>query len=145
MLIRDCRPADFPAVFELLGQLWPHLELEAAVLEAVFASYIDDEADSPVCAAIDGQVVGFASVNVRNSLWRSGRVAFLDALVVHESRRRAGIGAALVGRVAEIARDRGCSCIELDSAFHRTGAHLFYERLGFEKTGFMFGLALDPR
>lgn len=145
MLIRDCDEADFPAVLELLGQLWPDLELEPAVLEAVFASYIADEADYPVCAVLDGEVVGFASVNVRNSLWRSGRVAFLDALVVHERQRRAGIGAALVGRAADIARELGCSCIELDSAFHRPGAHLFYERLGFEKSGFMFGRRLDPR
>lgn len=140
--IRQCTTGDFHAVFGLLEQLWPDLELRFEVLSEVFSRYVDDDVDVPVCAVADGQIVGFASLNVRNSLWRSGKIAYLDVLVVDEGHKRQGIGAMLVERSSAIALERGCSYLELDSAFHRAGAHDFYESQGFQRFGIMFGKRL---
>ncbi|MHB8895566.1 MAG: GNAT family N-acetyltransferase [Candidatus Geothermincolia bacterium] len=142
MKIRPCTNDDFPEVLVLLGQLWPGVELDPARLTHVFESYLDAEADLPFCAAVAGRVVGFASLNIRNSLWRSGRIAYLDILVVDEAHQRQGIGAAMLDRAASLAGDLGCAYLELDSGFQRPGAHAFYESQGFESFGIMFGKRL---
>ena len=142
MKVRECTVEDFPGVLAQLEQLWPDLELDPVKLAGVFSAYLETEADIPFCATSAGLIVGFASLNVRNSLWRSGRIAYLDILVVDEAHRRQGIGAALIDWAARAACDLGCEYVELDSAFHRSGAHEFYESLGFERSGIMFGKPL---
>ena len=42
----------------------------------------------------------------------------------------------------ELAKQRGCKAITLDSGLPRTGAHGFYEHYGFEKSCYGFELAL---
>jgi glucosamine-phosphate N-acetyltransferase len=139
MKIKECTTRDFPDVFRLLEQLWPEAALDFHSEEAVFAAYVENDEDVPLAALEEGKLVGFASLNIRNSLWRTGRVGYMDTLVVEENHKRSGVGAALVERAEEIARDRGCSYIELDSAFHRKEAHDFYDAVGYERFGIMFG------
>jgi len=44
----------------------------------------------------------------------------------------------LLARAERYAADNNIHYITLTSGMHRTGAHLFYERNGFEKKGFSF-------
>jgi GNAT superfamily N-acetyltransferase len=64
-------------------------------------------------------------------------------LVVEETRRLEGIGKLLLDRASRLAEAGGCDYMELDSAFVRERAHLFYEKLGFTRTGYIFGRPLD--
>jgi ribosomal protein S18 acetylase RimI-like enzyme len=58
--------------------------------------------------------------------------AFLKDLVVHESWRGRGLGAALVHQVLDEFRDRGARAVELKVASDNpSGAQRLYERLGF--------------
>jgi glucosamine-phosphate N-acetyltransferase len=142
MDIKECNSRDFSGVFRLLEQLWPDLDLDFHRQQAVFDAYVEGDADVPLVAWVDRRIVGFASLNIRNSLWRTGTIAYLDTLIVDEEHKRAGVGAALVERAEDMARDRGCTYVELDSAFHRKDAHEFYEALGYERLGIMFGKRL---
>jgi glucosamine-phosphate N-acetyltransferase len=142
MLIRDCTPDDFPSILPLLEQLWPDIELDGAALEAVFLGYLATDSDHCFGAFVEGGMAGFCSMNVKNSLWRAGKVAYVDNLVVDEAARRMGLGAALVGHAESVARGLGCKYLELDSGFQRPWAHDFYAEQGFEKFGFIFGKRL---
>ena len=88
-------------------------------LHPTFSSY--------VCAVEDGDVVGFGSLIIKNNLWQAGYLAHIDELIVSKERRGLGIGSALLAAVIAIAKEAGCSRVELDSAYHRSAAHEFYQ------------------
>jgi GNAT superfamily N-acetyltransferase len=62
----------------------------------------------------------------------------ITALAVDEAHRGHGIGRMLVAAAETAARDAACSRIEATSALHRTGAHRFYETLGYGRTSAHF-------
>jgi len=64
--------------------------------------------------------------------------------VVREVQRGRGIGAEMMEFATERAREAGCYKVALNSSVGRTGAHAFYERLGFERHGSSFRLPLGP-
>lgn len=140
--IRKCVSADFQQIATLLVQLWPQKVQNLAKLRGAFDRAMASTTQRYVCAVEDGEIVGFASFSMKYSLWQEALLAGLDELVVDEVWRGQGIGGALLDYVVEIARKTGCTRIELDSAFHRTEAHEFYERRGFEKRALLFTMAL---
>jgi GNAT superfamily N-acetyltransferase len=91
-----------------------------------------------------GGVVGCAAWAVIRSLDRPplGR---LTLLLVDESHRRRGIGAALIEAAeAEMAR-AGCTRVEALSEIDFSNAHGFFRRSGYERTSYRFAKALaDP-
>jgi GNAT superfamily N-acetyltransferase len=140
--IRKCVSADFPQVAALLTQLWPQKEQNLFKVRGAFDRALGSSMQRYVCAVEDGEIVGFASLSMKNSLWQEALLANLDELVVDEAWRGQGIGSALVDHVVDMARKTGCPRLELDTAFHRTDAHGFYEKRGFEKRAFLFTMAL---
>jgi GNAT superfamily N-acetyltransferase len=140
--VRALREEDAGAVHALNAQLgYPgDLETTRTRLLAVLASPI---ADGFAAEDSDGRVVGWAHVFTAPFL-ESGPVAELGGLVVQESRRGEGIGAALVARAEAWARERGLRQLSLRCNVVRSEAHRFYDRLGFEiqKTQHKFRKAL---
>lgn len=63
----------------------------------------------------------------RRGSWRSQ----IEAVRVAAELRGHGIGAAMITWAAEESRRRDCSLMQLTTDKSRTGAHRFYERLGF--------------
>jgi GNAT superfamily N-acetyltransferase len=57
--------------------------------------------------------------------------AQIEAVRVHEAYRSRGLGAAIFAWAIDEARQRGCALVQLTTDKSRTGAHRFYERLGF--------------
>lgn len=138
MQIRMMQEGDLGGILPLFEQLWPGKALDPEALARVFAHGTELGTYVYFCAEEARRVVGFCSLAFHNSLWQEGPVAYIEVLVVDESLRSIGIGKQLTEKAIEIARSRGCKKIELDSAFHRERAHTFYERLGFEKRGWVF-------
>lgn len=66
--------------------------------------------------------------------------AQIGGVIVEERHRGQGAGRALLARAEEWARDRGYDELRLWSNVVRSGAHAFYERLGYEpvKTSYVF-------
>jgi glucosamine-phosphate N-acetyltransferase len=140
--VRKCTNADFEQVASLLMQLWPGKKQNLSKLRGAYDRAMASTSQRYFCAIDSGNVVGFCSVSMKNSLWEEGTLANLDELVVDDPFRGQGIGSALLDYVTDVARKAGCSRLELDSAFHRTEAHEFYERKGFEKRAFLFTMGL---
>jgi glucosamine-phosphate N-acetyltransferase len=94
--------------------------------------------DIYLCAEFDGALAGFCSLAIKNSLGQEANIGILLEMVVYEAFRKRGIGTALLGTIVDMARQRGCRLVELDSAFHHEEAHRFYEKAGFEKKAHLF-------
>ena len=84
-------------------------------------------------AAQDGQVHGVLVLNMLHPLHVPRAWAVISALVVDETQRSQGAGAALVGAAESEAVRRGCAHVELSCSVRRTRAHAFYEAMGFEE------------
>jgi putative acetyltransferase len=115
--------ADFPGCY-----VDPHDDLKD--LRAPGASFtgegeaflvVEDEAGRVcACAALDRPAPGTAE---------------LHRLYVRPDQRRAGLAAALVERLEALARSGGATRMAFWSDTRFSGAHRFYERLGYRRTG----------
>jgi glucosamine-phosphate N-acetyltransferase len=140
--IRPCRRKDFAAVVQLLRQLWPDTHLETAALRNVYERNLRAKSQVYLCAFDGKNACGFASLTTKNNLWQAGKVGHIDELVVDERYRGCGLGTQLLNEIIAHAKQRGCVRVELDSAFHRNGAHEFYRRHDFEKRAYVFSKRL---
>lgn len=140
--IRKCTNSDFEQVTSLLLQLWPAKKQDPLRLKGAYERGLTASNQRYFVAVDNGLIVGFVSLSFRNSLWQEGLLANIDELVVDDSARGQGIGKSLVEYVTDQARKIGCTRIELDSAFHRTDAHAFYEHLGFEQRAYLYTMAV---
>ena len=141
MIIRDARIDDVPALTRLLDQLGYATDEEAVSrrLERLAAS----DADRLFVAEEGGAVVAVAGIHVSRSIEYDRDAAKVSALVVDEEHRRRGIGEALMARIEEEARARGCVLLFLTTAERRKDAHEFYRRVGLEETGRRFAKSLE--
>ncbi|HEV2289684.1 MAG TPA: GNAT family N-acetyltransferase [Candidatus Acidoferrales bacterium] len=78
----------------------------------------------------DGTLAGYADLFLFHTVGADVRVE-VGGLVVGEASRSHGIGAMLMARAEDWAREKGCSVIGLRSNVIRDGAHRFYENLGY--------------
>jgi predicted GNAT family N-acyltransferase len=119
VIVRLAGPGDLEAVFALrhevfvLGQDVPE-ELERDELDAV--------SDHAV-ALVDGVVLGTGRLLPDGTI---GRMAVASAA------RGLGLGAAVLERLEERARERGLASVELHAQVHATG---FYDRAGYAPYG----------
>lgn len=67
--------------------------------------------------------------------------AVVESVVVHPAVQGGGIGRALLHEAMRRAAGAGCYKLVLSSNLRRTGAHSFYDRLGFERHGISFVVA----
>ena len=81
-------------------------------------------------AELDGRVVGWIGLYIFRTVETDGH-AEISGLVVDESCRSRGIGAALVRAGEAWARDRGCDTITVRTNVTRERAHAFYLREGY--------------
>jgi GNAT superfamily N-acetyltransferase len=125
--VTDATPEVHAALARLLPQLNPHLPIPSVDrLRAIIA----DPAVT-LLVALDGeQIVGTTTVIVYTTpFWIKAR---LDEVVVDESARGKGVGAALVQASLELAREKGVEVVELQSGVHREEANRLYPRMGFK-------------
>jgi GNAT superfamily N-acetyltransferase len=140
--IRETELSDFEEVLKLLEQLWPDKELNRNALLKVFSTCARSPDNMYLCAEIDGNMIGFCSLVIRENLRVEGLVAHIDELIIDERHRRIGLGAGLLEAAVAAAKKRGCKIVELDSAFYREEAHKFYSKEGFEKRAYLFSKEL---
>lgn len=142
--VRPAAEADFPAVAALLAELGrPALVPEsAAAVEAVYRRNVARRDTAPLVAELEGRVVGFMSLEFRARLNRPRPEAWIPDLIVTEGSRGLGAGRALLLRGFELARERGCWSVTLESGYHRKVAHQLYHSAGMTDEGMFFILEL---
>jgi GNAT superfamily N-acetyltransferase len=133
VLIRTASPDDVPALAALATYLG-YATTPDAMRERLDRITPRDDYETYV-AERDGRVVGFAGVMHGLSYVYDPPYARLLSLVVEPGERGRGTGAALVAAAERWAREHGAAQLHLTTALHRDGAHRFYERLGYERTG----------
>ena len=128
-----------PAIIELLAsdQLGTSRDgirdaADLAAYEQAFRAIDADPAHLLVVADSGGTVVGTLQLSFLPGLARRGALrAQIEAVRVADGARGGGLGAAMIRWAIEEAGRRGCALVQLTSDKTRTGAHRFYQRLGF--------------
>ena len=136
--IRDLAMDDLEGLIKLLEQLWIGKPIERDAVKKVIEKGLKNDYQIYICATDNEKLVGYCSLTIKNNLWMSANLGNVDELVVDNEYRNRGIGKMLMSKIEKTAKGYDCKRLELDSAFHRTIAHDFYDKLGFEKRAYLF-------
>ena len=89
-------------------------------------------------AVLEGRVVGFIGLLTLPVYEHSLPIGWILALCVSPESQRQGVGRALIQAAEAHYRDKGVTDVRLHSGLQREGAHDFYEKVGFAKSGYRF-------
>ena len=140
MEIVELSPAD-----ERLASVYPVLrELREGLSdEELGARYSSGHVDGyRIVAVFDGDECRAAAGYRLLTNFVSGRHMYVDDLVTAAAWRSHGYGRLLNKYLVELARNEGCTSVQLDSATHRRDAHRFYFRERYWISSFHFVRAL---
>ena len=117
----------------LAAQLEEHgSSLERGLLSERVADALSGDGRTLILVAReDGRPVGLAFVSFPWTLERGGKVLWLEELYVLPERRGRGIGGRLLAAALDVARERGCLAVELDTDGTHARAGNLYARAGF--------------
>jgi GNAT superfamily N-acetyltransferase len=134
-LVREAREdelADVLAMYEWLFEppgsrpaAW-----DAARAAEALADALGSEGSTVLVAERDDRLIGVCTAYLDLHSVRFGPRCWVEDLAVDPARRSEGVGAALLQRAREWARERGATHLELDTAEARADAQRFYEREG---------------
>lgn len=138
IVIREIESRDYISVAAIWRDV---LGILSATDETVIKTYEKMKDDSRYCtfvAVVNGDVVGLAATVETLAIDHPNGYIKVNGLAVLPEFQRQGVGKMLMERVEKLAREHGASAIGLASGFQRTGAHEFYEHLGYRKLSFWF-------
>ena len=116
---------------EAFGRLLPQLSRSAAALDAEQIHAIGAwPGNRLLVARVDGAIAGTLTLVVFPI--PTGLRAWIEDVVVDESARGHGVGAALTQEAVRLARAEGAKTVDLTSRPSRAAANRLYERLGFQ-------------
>lgn len=133
---------DFEDVFKLLEQLWSNTKLIKEDLANVYSYSLDRDEIYNKVVFLDNKIIAYYSGYTSMNLYYSGKVFYLQTIIVDENYRNLGIGKRIIDDIIAISLAEKCKVIELDSAFFRKSAHRFYTNIGFKKRGYVFSKLL---
>ncbi len=145
--IREAECRDLRAVLGLYADLGMDdgqvLPLEQA--EALFRKMQNYPDYRLYLAMIDEVPVGTFALLVMDNLGHCGAPsAIVEDVVVAPGQRGNGIGQGMMHFAYRQAQLKGCYKIALSTNINRTGAHRFYESLGFRKHGYSYFVDVHP-
>ncbi len=141
MSIRSAWIADCEAIQNLLEQLGYSRPTE--IIKEKLDKLISNPEDEVYVYQEGNKVLGFVTAHFSVQLAFTGDFCEIGYLIVDESVRNKGIGQKLEEYICNIAKERGCSRINVFSMVHRTDAHRFYERLGYSEIQKFFEKILE--
>lgn len=116
---------------EAFARLLPQLSRSAAPLDAEAIERLATwNGNRLLVARVDGAIVG--TLTLAMFPIPTGLRAWIEDVVVDESARGHGVGAALTVEAIRLARAEGARTVDLTSRPSRVAANRLYERLGFE-------------
>jgi len=132
--IRTTTEADVPVILELIRDLATYerapdavVATEAGLREVLFGA----KPPAEVLLALEGEEpVGFAVFFHNFSTWLGRPGLYLEDLFVRPEKRGKGYGRALLERLAQIAKERGCGRMEWAVLDWNDPAIQFYRKLG---------------
>jgi len=117
---------------EAFARLTPQLSRSAPPPgEQELERVVQSDATRLLIARMDGEIVG--SLTLALFPIPTGLRAWIEDVVVDETVRGQGIGAALNQEALKLARDQGARAVDLTSRPSREAANRLYQRLGFKQ------------
>jgi GNAT superfamily N-acetyltransferase len=135
--IRPATPDDVEQIYAFIVDLAEYERAPGAVTgtpellrEALFGRAGWGPSAEALVAELDGAAAGFAVFHGTFSTWECRPGVWLEDLYVPEQFRRAGVGRALLARLAELTLERGGTRLEWNALDWNEPALAFYERIG---------------
>ena len=143
LTFREANRQDLPRILDLYARALDGKALTVDDAERLFER-IQRYPDYRLhLAETDGRLAGTFALLIMDNLGECGTPSgIIEDVVVEPEYQRRGIGRAMMQHALAICRQKGCYKLMLSSNLARSGAHAFYESLGFEKHGFSF--RIDP-
>jgi GNAT superfamily N-acetyltransferase len=150
LVLRNAKRGDVAVIVKMLAddELGrPREEISDPLPAAYYEGYEEitrDPNNSLLVAEIDGAIVGTLQLTfIRGLSRKAARRAQIEAVRVAGPQRGTGLGEQMIRAAIEIARNAGCSIVQLTTDKRRKDAHRFYERLGFVASHEGMKLSLD--
>jgi len=132
---------DLEGILALQDQVYrvkePHADAKKILADLIDANHCD-----VVVARQNSKIIGSAILLYLPIPAYGKPYAFLEGLVVDKNYRKKGVGTALLNKLIELAREKGCYKIVGTSRFESEEVHKFYEKSGFKKWGWEFRMDL---
>ncbi|HKO58916.1 MAG TPA: GNAT family N-acetyltransferase [Thermoanaerobaculia bacterium] len=137
MNVRPARNEDSAQLALLRAALWPDgtVDEHARDLEQIFGGEWSRTYPYVVLVAEEAGIIGFAEVTLRSradGCDPTRPVGYLEGWYVDASRRRQGVGAALLAAAEEWAKAQGCTEMASDTWLDNEISQRAHEALGFE-------------
>ena len=129
VIIRQAISTDIPAMNELFRNDLGYAECTLEIVENQFAG-LDPTREAVFVAECDGCIAGVIHVEKYRVLYFPTMANLLGIAVASDFRRQ-GIGTALLKQAEAWARQKGITCMRLNSGSTRTQAHEFYRAQGY--------------
>lgn len=126
------------AVLPVMGQL--RTQLTAEQIKSQIARQLNNGYELLAVVDDDKAIATCGFVMTEKLAW--GKHIYIDDLVTLSESRSHGAGRLLLDTVVNLARERGCERVELDSGVQRFDAHRFYLRQRFSISSHHFSLSL---
>ena len=138
LVLRDAKRGEVAAIVKMLAddELGRTREEIGDPLPAPYYEAYEEIGRDPnnrlLVAEVRGEIVGTLQLTfIRGLSRKAARRAQIEAVRVAGPHRGTGLGEQMIRAAIEIARNAGCSIVQLTTDKRRTDAHRFYERLGF--------------
>jgi len=146
VLIRKAAKQDVPILLSLLYELGrpkPKNDSDVDDFRKMVKKYLSDS-DKEILVAEheDIEIVGMVSIALLPRLNQKNFEMYIPELVVSEKHRNSGIGDKLINACIELAKEKKCHRIRLESGNLRTESHVFYKKRGFEQSALSFSKEL---
>ncbi|MGI6721505.1 MAG: GNAT family N-acetyltransferase [Anaerovoracaceae bacterium] len=143
MRFKTAAMEDYDAAFDYIEKLWTYNTYDKEEIREVYREVINDDNSFAFFLVDDeGGYHGFCHGDYFITFWMSGLTCYVSSIITNEDERGMGNGIKLMDHAVEMARERGCKAVTLDSGLPRKDAHRFYEKYGFEMSCKGFELAL---
>ena len=117
------------SAFEVFLELRPHLRSKEIFVAQIMEQY--KEGYEIIASYKQEEVVACIGFRFLTTLaW--GKILYIDDFITKEKTRGKGYGKILLDHVIQIARERLCKEVHLDTGYARHAAHKVYLKQGFE-------------
>ncbi|MFC6863210.1 GNAT family N-acetyltransferase [Halomicroarcula sp. GCM10025817] len=133
--------AESMTAYSDLNELAP---VETGDVADAFRAHLDDEETTDYLVVHDGETVGFLTLREGRHPSRAySRYIRIVNLAIDEGDRNRGHGTAVVERVRELARERGCDHLKVSCEWGNEAARRFYRDAGFQPKQVDYAQALE--
>ncbi len=127
-----------------LGRPKPQEDADVEIFRNLAKKYVADLDKTILVAELDDiGIVGMMSIVFLPRLNHSTLEMYVPELVVLEKYQNQGIGKKLFNSCIDLAKEKKCYRIRLESGNQRKDSHQFYQNLGFEQSSLSFTKNLD--